>query len=310
MITTGWSKLSESEHFVQFCETDAYLINSVSKFIGTGLMAGDAVIVLATNSHRAGFEERLKEEGLVVDVARAHGQYISLDAAATLPQIMVDGLPEPGRFARVIGGLLAQAARGGRQVRIFGELVALLWLDGNRAGAIHLEKLWNDLASTSAFSLFCAYPMQGFDREMYGEEFTAICRQHERVIPTESYTALTDPDERLLAITLLQQKANALEVEVAERKRVEEALRGSEARKDEFINMASHELRTPLTTLKGFTQVLESRFKKQGDEESLKFLTIMDRQLDKLNKLIDDLLDITDGKPLMSADERNQDSHP
>ena len=47
-----WSVMSESEHFVQFYETDAFLIHSVSEFIGAGLRAGDACIVLATESHR------------------------------------------------------------------------------------------------------------------------------------------------------------------------------------------------------------------------------------------------------------------
>ncbi len=66
-----------------------------------------------------------------------------------------------------------------------------------------------------------------------------------------------------------------------------------EQRKDEFISMASHELKTPVTSIKGFTQILHSRYKKRGDEESLRFLTIMNEQLDKLTKLISDLLDIS-----------------
>ena len=72
--------------------------------------------------------------------------------------------------------------------------------------------------------------MQGFGGEGYQEEFTEICQQHSHVIPAESYTALNDPQERLRAITLLQQKAHSLEAEIAERKRAEERLRLSENR--------------------------------------------------------------------------------
>src|SRR5258706_4495132 len=230
MVIASWSEMSVSEHFVQFCETDAFLVNSVSEFIGAGLMAGDVVIVFATKGHRERLDERLKEDGLVVSVAHARGQYVSMDAADTLSKFMVDGLPEPERFAKVVGSIVARAAQGGRHVRIFGELVALLWAEGNQTAAIRLEELWNDLARTHAFALFCAYPMQGFDGEVHGMEFTEICRQHSRVIPSESYTPLSSPDKRLRAITLLQQKANALEVEIAKRKRAEEALRESEAR--------------------------------------------------------------------------------
>src|SRR5207248_431872 len=105
---------------------------------------------------------------------------------------------------------------------IFGELVALLWADGNRAAAIRLEELWDDLGKTHSFSLFCSYPMHDFSGEVYEAGFTEICRQHSLVIPAESYSAQVSLNERLRAITLLQQKANSLEVEKAERKRAEE----------------------------------------------------------------------------------------
>ena len=90
---------SLSEHFVQFCETDAFLMNSVSEFIGAGLRAGDACIVIATKPHRENLEERLKGDGLEVAAARERGHYASIDAAATLSKFMVDGSLEPGRFA-------------------------------------------------------------------------------------------------------------------------------------------------------------------------------------------------------------------
>ncbi len=67
----------------------------------------------------------------------------------------------------------------------------------------------------------------------------------------------------------------------------------AEQRKDEFISMTSHELKTPVTSLKGFTNVLQRRLAKQGDEQGLHYLNRMDTQLNKLTKLISDLLDIS-----------------
>lgn len=68
-----------------------------------------------------------------------------------------------------------------------------------------------------------------------------------------------------------------------------------ERRKDEFISMASHELKTPMTSLKGFTNVLQRRMAKpgQGDEQTRHFLERMDVQINKLTRLINDLLDIS-----------------
>lgn len=67
----------------------------------------------------------------------------------------------------------------------------------------------------------------------------------------------------------------------------------AEQRKDEFISMASHELKTPVTSLKGFTYVLQRRLRRQGDQQGLHYLERMDAQLDKLTKLVSDLLDIS-----------------
>ncbi len=74
--------------------------------------------------------------------------------------------------------------------------------------------------------------------------------------------------------------------DITERKELEQ-------RKDEFISMASHELKTPVTSLKGFTHLLQRRLAKQGDGQALHFLDRMEAQLNKLTKLISDLLDVT-----------------
>src|SRR6266567_143112 len=121
-----WDEARTSEHFVQFYETDECLLDSLSGFIGTGLAAGDVCIVIATKAHREHLEERLKASGLDLTSAHRRGEYISQDAAETLSTFMVEGLPEPGRFAEVVGNLVTHAAKGRRHVRIFGEMVMQL----------------------------------------------------------------------------------------------------------------------------------------------------------------------------------------
>src|SRR5258708_38196941 len=139
-------------------------------------------MVIATKAHREGLEERLQANGLNPSAAHAPGKHLTLDAAEALSQFMVDGWPEPERFAEVGGGQIARAVKGRRHVHIFGEMVALLRMEGNQAAAIRLEALWNELhRTTHAFSLFCAYPMHGFAGEAYGEQFTEICQQHAHV---------------------------------------------------------------------------------------------------------------------------------
>ncbi len=66
-----------------------------------------------------------------------------------------------------------------------------------------------------------------------------------------------------------------------------------ERRKDEFISMASHELKTPITTLKGFTDMLLRKLERQGMQEEVPMLTRMDAQINRLTRLIDELLDVS-----------------
>ncbi|HEU5384155.1 MAG TPA: amino acid permease [Ktedonobacteraceae bacterium] len=66
-----------------------------------------------------------------------------------------------------------------------------------------------------------------------------------------------------------------------------------EQRKNVFISMASHELKTPVTSLKGFSYALQRRLTKLGDEPGLRYLSKMNAQLDRLTKLVSDLLDIS-----------------
>ncbi len=178
---------------------------------------GDACIIIATKPHRESLNEQLKQSGLEIDTFRDQGLYVSIDATSTFPKIMVNGTPDCDLFTQVIENLVIQTANGRHHVRIFGELVALLWDEGKREAAIRLEEFWNDLSKIHTFSLLCAYSMTGFSREMYEKEFSEICKQHSRVMPTESYTTLNSPEERLLTIALLQQKANSLEVECLSR---------------------------------------------------------------------------------------------
>ncbi|GER90750.1 hypothetical protein KDW_49120 [Dictyobacter vulcani] len=66
-----------------------------------------------------------------------------------------------------------------------------------------------------------------------------------------------------------------------------------ESQKDDFMGIVSHELKTPVTSIKAFTQVLQKRFAKAGDERSALLLGKMDAQINKLTSLIGDLLDVT-----------------
>src|SRR6267378_4068065 len=203
----GWGKLAESEHFVQFYEADEFLVTSVSNFIRTGMDAGGAGIVFATEAHRERIEEQLKADGVDVAAAQASGQYVAFDAAETLSKLVADGKLKAGAFAETIEPIVGQAAERWRGVRVFGEMVALLWADGLHDTAIIIERSWNQLHETHPFLLLCAYPMEEFAHKDFTDSLEHVCGEHSHVIPAEGYMALATPEDRLRAVALLQQKA-------------------------------------------------------------------------------------------------------
>lgn len=66
-----------------------------------------------------------------------------------------------------------------------------------------------------------------------------------------------------------------------------------ERRKDEFIAMASHEFKTPLTSLNGFLQLLDRHMGKRQDEQGIGIMNRVKREVNRLIKLVADLLDIS-----------------
>jgi signal transduction histidine kinase len=309
----------DGEHFVQFYESDEFLLGSLGGYVGAGLEGGEACVVVATGERRAGLDAHLRARGHDTGAARGRGQFFSLDAAETLSSFMVGGSPEPARFEEVVGRLVERAGSRHGRVRVFGEMVALLWEDANRDAAIRLEGLWNDLLKRRPFQLFCAYPIRHFGGESQGDPLGHVCAEHTRVIPAESYTALSGADERLRVIVELQRKALALEAEMAERREAEAGLRAlkenlereveerqrlltreqtarAEAEaanrlKDEFLATVSHELRTPLTAIIGWAHML--RHSNLDEATARHGLETIERNAHVQAQLVEDILDVS-----------------
>ena len=231
---------SEQAHAVQFYEDEAFLAETVAQFMGRGIVAGEPIVVIATPSHREAFCEQLRKKRIDVDSLCTSGQVTLLDARETLAKLMVDGAPDWARFRAVIGGILDRVAVGreGRTVRAYGEMVDLLWRDGDRAAAIRLEELWNDLGKLHSFDLLCAYVMDNFYKETDSEEFARICHVHTHARPAERYATIADDVTRQRELAILHQRALALHNEVEQRKKIESELRRSEQRLREFVEDA------------------------------------------------------------------------
>jgi anti-sigma regulatory factor (Ser/Thr protein kinase) len=184
---------STHAHAVNFYDDDREAVDTVAEFVLAGLNRGEGVVVVATPGHRVAVDQALLALGADPTPARLAGQYLSMDAAEVLAGFMVDGSPQPEKFAASVGGLIHDVAHGRPAVRVFGEMVALLWQDHQVAAALELESLWNVLADDQAFSLLCAYPTSALHTAGL-DEVSQVCALHSRVQPPARYDSLLSPD--------------------------------------------------------------------------------------------------------------------
>ncbi|MEX0789218.1 MAG: MEDS domain-containing protein [Actinomycetota bacterium] len=169
------------DHLVEFYESDELLVDSVRDFFTPALQACAPVILVATAAHRAAIIDALEARGFDIEAARRQEEFVDLDAAETLSRFMVGNFPDPARFEQVVGELIRSVGKGSQELRIYGEMVALLWDEGNRNGALRLEELWNNLSRTQPFTLLCAYPLTSIDWGSDSAQFRGICSTHTSV---------------------------------------------------------------------------------------------------------------------------------
>ncbi|MGC2492178.1 ATP-binding protein [Candidatus Binatus sp.] len=233
----AWADVNPHSHLVQFYEDDGFLIDSLTHWFADGLSVGDSCVYVGTDSHRISLEQRLAAQGVDLDKLRKEGRFVCRDASQTLSTFMVDEWPDEPLFTRAIESVIACVTKP-RDLRVFGEMVALLWADGNRQAAVRLEEMWNTFMKTHALSLCCAYPLHSFGSDADASLFLKVCANHTPVLPAESYSALPTEAERFRAISLLQQKARVLDAEKAGRKEAEKSLHLRQKELSDFIENA------------------------------------------------------------------------
>jgi hypothetical protein len=181
-----WGEIAPCDHVCQIYENNDAFLDLLTGFVSGGFSAGESVAVIASHEHLNFLHQRLQKEGINLFALELKDQYIPLSAEDTLSEFMINGWPDESLFHFTVSTLLDRAQKRGRRVRVFGEMVAILWAQGNHGATVRLEHLWNKFCETQAFSLFCAYPKSGFT-ENAEESLTQICCSHAKMIaPSDS----------------------------------------------------------------------------------------------------------------------------
>jgi anti-sigma regulatory factor (Ser/Thr protein kinase) len=180
------------DHLVQFHDSDHDLVAAVVEFVAAGLVRGEGGVVVATAGHQVAIVRALRASG--VDPS----PIVTLDARDCLDRIVAagGGAIDATRFDELVDGALQKAASRSSvpRVRVFGEMVALLWDRGQVSLAAELEGHWNRAArGPIPFTLLCGYRMPDVTEDRAAaERFFDACGHHSAVrrslaAPTEAW---------------------------------------------------------------------------------------------------------------------------
>jgi hypothetical protein len=203
MATPAWESLLRTphpcDHLVQLYNDEGFLGRAVTYFITPGLLDGEAAAIIAIPEHVVLFKEQFRRARVDVAQAIERGQLFFLDADTCLSKFMVDGMPDRAKFNDLVIPLLDRMrASGYENIRLYGEMVNLLW-DHNMEATVALEELWNQVLADQGVSLLCAYRIDNFDRHAHRGVLHRISRCHSHFIPVEDYDRLEHAVDRAYA---------------------------------------------------------------------------------------------------------------
>ncbi len=181
-LVPGAFRTLDGHAVVLYGSDEEPLVKHVAAWLCEHLAREFPVLVVATPPHRRAFGAAFRRAGIDTGAVRRAGLYTCLDAVAVMDTLAADGEISWRTFDRNAGELVRNLRMRG-PLRVYGEIVNLMWVAGNREGAIELETLWNRLRARVDFELLCSYGV-----DVHGSDFAigaaeGIIRTHTSVVP-------------------------------------------------------------------------------------------------------------------------------
>lgn len=211
--------ISPTDHIVQLYQDDEFLNQAVCCFTGAGLANGDSVILAPTGDHWKPMRAQLEAKGVDVQLAQERGQLMVVDAQEFLPRIMRNAMPDTAVFNDVVGDVIDDARAGGRyeRVRIWGELVDVLWERGDVAASMSLEDLFDQVGKKRELSTFCSFRMDNFNNDVHARMLPRLGTNHSHLIPVDDYGRLERAVADALEETVGADEASVLQARLRSR---------------------------------------------------------------------------------------------
>lgn len=195
MSSLDWKSLlaepGPDGHIVQLYQDEDFYGEAISHFAAEGLIRGESIIIVATSLNWRNISRRLEAKGFSIPELLERGQLTLLDANETLPKFMVGGMPDGNIFKPLARETIQKARCGGKYpaVRWWGEMVNVLYVNGNGKASHRLEEFFDEVAHEETIPIFCSFLMDHYDASMYDDALGKVCRTHSHLIPTKDYAA-------------------------------------------------------------------------------------------------------------------------
>jgi hypothetical protein len=201
------------DHIVQLYQDQQFLNRAVCRFAAGAIANGEGVILVPTAAHWEAFRPRLEAEGVDVKAAQGKRQLTVVDADELLPRFMKDAMPDAPVFLGLAANVIAQARGEGQypKVRWWGEMVNVLWEQGNVAASMSLEDQFDRLAKHHEIAIFCSFVMDNFNSEVQSRLLPRLGQNHSHLIPVEDYARLERAVGNALRHTVGADDARVLE---------------------------------------------------------------------------------------------------
>ncbi|SFF26714.1 MEDS domain-containing protein [Nitrosomonas sp. Nm166] len=205
-------------HLVQVCQNESFRAEAIAHYIKEGVLEGEGIIIFAGMALRKNVISKMEWLGLDVATLKNEGQIKFFDAEFLLLSIVVDGIIKRQAFQEVVGTPICDIQLKYGKARVFGEMVNILWKQGQYDTAMQLGSLWNELNRKQEFSLFCVYSVDNLDPNAYEEALERLCKCHPYLTPVKDQD-LSGTQARGTVLDAFEVAWNHLISKLAERKK-------------------------------------------------------------------------------------------
>lgn len=170
---------------VQFYDEDEeLLVTKAGHFLAEGWKDGAALLVVGSTERNTAIGDQLGLLGINVPSGVNSGRLVFFDADEMVSRLVANGQPEWLRFDALIGAAVRELRRPHNRLRVYGEMVGILWARAQYDAAARLEGYWNRLLHASGISLFCAYPIDVLSKDLNVQAVDTILCAHTHLLPT------------------------------------------------------------------------------------------------------------------------------